>query len=207
MNQQPGSISHHLFSYEGNLKGSGKPNGSLLTFSKTTVEPRSHYDFNVKADSSVFILPLEGKVVVTDDECKAVNTASNIFTSITKYNQKMMVTNPDKSRLNSFLTLEMAAIHSDIPSFELLKDNYQTIDFEESQPFKVHIGNFGCKVGGALKLAEKSNIFCFVIYGTIKIEDQILKDGGSLYLRNCEKIKTESLDENCVLLVLEEQNN
>lgn len=207
MSQQTGSVSRHLFSYEGNLKGNSKPNGSLLTFSKTTVSPKSHHDFNVKKGSSVFILPLEGNVFVTDEKSKAVKAFRNTFTSITDYNQKIKVTNPDESELNSFLTIEMAATHTDIPAFELVKNNYQTVGFEENQPFKIHIGNFGWEVGSSLTLTGKSNVFCFVIHGTIKIEDQIFKDGGSLYLRNYEKIKTESLDKNCVLLVLEEITN
>ena len=203
MNPQLANTTHHLFSYEGNLQQDGKPAGSLLSFAKNLVAPKSRFDFKPKNGSCFFILPLEGKVSVSKDE--VVNTFGSTFACVGKDNEPIVVANPDESNSSSFLTIEMAVTSSDITSFELMKDNYQTIGFEESQPFEVHIGSFGRQVEGSLKLAENSNAFCFAIHGEVEIEDRLLAAGDSLYLRNCSQINIESFDENCVLLVLEEK--
>lgn len=92
-----------------------------------------------------------------------------------------MVTNSDKAKSSSFLTIEMATTSSGITSFELMKGHYQTIGFEESQPFEVHIGSFGRQIDGSLKLAGNSNVFCFAIHGEVEDKDRLLSAGDSLY--------------------------
>ncbi|MCZ8215757.1 MAG: hypothetical protein O9262_05920, partial [Cyclobacteriaceae bacterium] len=183
-----------------------RPVGSLHTFSETTLGPQNKEQLIFDGDMQVLIIPLIGRVQVTDAKNQnTVEVGEAILMSV-KSSKPLNIFNDFKHSDVHYLLAGFSSSEcvEGITRFSLTPDKPVTLFEKVSRKglVKAVIGQWNGRSGSEY-VPSTIQTFAWVVQGAFEIENCLLQKADGLVLTGKEKIEFEALSNQAILIFLE----
>ena len=159
--------------------------------------------FEIKAKSSVVIIPLVGQLKCHFNQQDLEIQVEQILNLCFKEAQELRIENPYQENAINFLFIELKTIcapgHS-IVNFKLGHNNLRVIPLKKG---KLHIGEFEGRQEDEIYFSEPSDLLIFIVQGVFEVQERLLETRDVLSLTDVSKLEFEALSHNGVILIAE----
>ncbi|MEB2774216.1 hypothetical protein SYJ56_02800 [Algoriphagus sp. D3-2-R+10] len=176
-----------------------------IDLSEVTLKARFSYEYQIKYDCLMILVPLVGKIHV--EETIGIDVG-DCWSKSLKIGEIILLKNPYETTENHFLRIQIpfvGTVKSSLSSFsnDKLKNKiYQIFSLHQDQEIlNIGMGKFDGRAETEFQV--KRSVFVYSLVGAFEVQNCLLEKGDALKIIGNDTIELEALSNDAVILTLE----